>query len=175
MSSIDDWLGKVSGMVEADQIKLLLHLYEVAGKVRGQKESLDSFVRWGDMILRDFDEIDKYLVDPIQLFRTLTGQKMIDMQFPSVDQDQIEQLQKFWNSFHPSPTSYQAMWLKLWESLSEIFAVYQSRLLAEGIASGGMIYRRAVDLIKEDAEKVLPGNNYAFVAQSVVAGGLSRW
>ena len=128
MVSIDDWLTEISGFTEAGKITQLLALFEVVQNTSGQKDSIDQFIRWGEMLLRDFDEIDKYLVEPEKIFQTLYHLKEIETQFPSLDPEQLEQIYKFWKGFHPTPTSFQEKWLELWKSLGSVYKDFHEGL-----------------------------------------------
>jgi hypothetical protein len=60
---------------------LLFELYREYRKLKKGAESFDEFYFWGDMLLNDFDDVDKYLVDASQLFRNIQDIKLIDQQF----------------------------------------------------------------------------------------------
>src|SRR5574344_1783355 len=66
ITPIQDIFIKNSDFVIADDISLIFYLYEVYSKhikFDDKKETLDEFYYWGDVLLSDFDDIDKYLVD----------------------------------------------------------------------------------------------------------------
>src|SRR5665648_271581 len=50
---------------------LLFELYKVYRELSKSPESFDEFYFWGDMLLDDFDDVDKYLVDSSLLFRNV--------------------------------------------------------------------------------------------------------
>ena len=81
MYTINDFFHKSSDMVSADRIRLLLYLYECYSRLNPKSEPLDEFVFWGDVILGDFNDIDKYLVDPAQLFTNIADLKQIQDSF----------------------------------------------------------------------------------------------
>ncbi len=163
MSSVDDWMTEISGLTEAEKISQLLNLYISVSEKAGQTESLDNFVRWGDMLLSDFDEIDKYLVPPEKIFSTISGLKEIETRFPSLSPEQMAQLNKFWEGFHPTPTSYQESWLSLWQSLAEIYNDFHNRLGTLGLSTSGNIYRSSVARISKHPEESLPMEKYLFI------------
>ncbi len=163
MISIDDWMAQVSGLSEADKITQLLNLYEAVQGKDGQKEGVDQFIRWGEMLLRDFDEIDKYLVEPEKIFRTILSVKEIEAQFPSLGPEQLEQLQKFWSGFHPTPSSFQEKWLHLWNSLENIYQDFHDILTRQKLATSGYIYRSSCYKIEKDPSASLPLEKYFFI------------
>lgn len=66
---INDLMQQISGIVCGDRIKLVTELYKVYS--RHHDESFDEFYFWGDMLLSDFDQIDKYLIDADVLFTNI--------------------------------------------------------------------------------------------------------
>ena len=55
-----------------DLISLLVTLYKKYIELRKSDETFDNFVFWGDMLLGDFDDVDKYMVDARQLLPIYT-------------------------------------------------------------------------------------------------------
>jgi len=51
---------------------------------------LHLFYFWGNMLLGDFDDIDKYLVDAKDLFSNITALKEIESAFPYLTPEQVE-------------------------------------------------------------------------------------
>ena len=64
---------------------LLFELYKVYSKLKKPAESFDEFYYWGDMLLDDFDDVDKYLVDASVLFRNVLDIKNIDQPVRGID------------------------------------------------------------------------------------------
>ncbi len=174
MSSIDDWMTELSGLVEAEKICQLLNLYVSVGKETKQAESLDNFVRWGEMLLRDYDEIDKYLVPANKIFSTIKGLKEIETRFPSLSPEQMAQLHKFWEGFHPTPSSYQENWLSLWQSLSDIYIDFHKRLGSLGLSTSGHIYRYSAEKISKYPGECLPMEKYLFVGFNALTAAEDR-
>ena len=68
MYTVNDLFHKIGGLHATDKVTLLVELYECYSKLNPKAESLDDFVFWGDVILGDFNDTDKYLADPRQLY-----------------------------------------------------------------------------------------------------------
>lgn len=62
--------------------------------MRKSDETFDNFVFWGDMLLGDFDDVDKYMVDARQLFTNIHDLKEIDEFY--LTEEQIEIVKRFW-------------------------------------------------------------------------------
>ena len=69
-TTIDSLMEGASGLVRGERIRLISELYNVY-KRHHPKEEFDKFYFWGDMLIADFDMIDKYMVDAQQLLRNI--------------------------------------------------------------------------------------------------------
>ena len=67
MLTINDFFHRVGRVRSIDRVRLLIELYECYKECNPKAETLDEFIFWGDVILADFNDVDKYLVDPKQL------------------------------------------------------------------------------------------------------------
>ena len=76
MLTIEDYFASLSDLVVPDKLDLVYRLYEVYNQIvldanrstGSNPEPFHEFYFWGEMLLRDFDEIDKYLVVAGHLF-----------------------------------------------------------------------------------------------------------
>ena len=66
--SISECFASFSSKLPADRLSNLFRLYDIYRSLAGRNEDFDGFVFWGEMMLSDFDEIDKHLIDAKQLF-----------------------------------------------------------------------------------------------------------
>ena len=71
--TINDFFYQVQGGEVTDRIRLLLELYESYKAVYPKAEPLDEFIFWGEVILADFGDVDKFLVDAEDLFTDVAG------------------------------------------------------------------------------------------------------
>ncbi|MDR1380333.1 MAG: PD-(D/E)XK nuclease family protein [Tannerella sp.] len=153
--TIDDLFRRLSPKQPADRIKLLFMLYDIYRRQSGTDETFDDFICWGEMLLNDFDDVDKYLVDARQLFTNVTDLNRIDRQFSSLTPSQIQAIRSFWSSFAREIDGSDAnrqFFLHAWELLYPVYAELRERLAAEGLAYEGMIYRE----VAENLEKLPP-------------------
>ena len=140
---------------------LLFELYKVYNKLRKSAESFDSFYFWGDMLLNDFDDVDKYLVDASLLFRNVLDIKNIDLQFGGLSESQTEVVRKFWLNFNPEiPTDHKAGFISIWSVLSDLYSEFRSSLRSRNLAYEGMIFR---DMAENDKAAILSGGPYDYV------------
>ena len=102
--TIEEFIGGFSSLKVPDKLELIHQLYEtyraVMGSLPGSRnETFDQFYFWGDMLLRDFDEVDKYLVNASGLFKDLTNLKEIESGLDYLTDQQKSFLLEFWKSF----------------------------------------------------------------------------
>jgi CRISPR/Cas system-associated exonuclease Cas4 (RecB family) len=121
---------------------LLFELYKVYRKLKKSAESFDDFYFWGDMILDDFDDIDKYLVNADLLFRNVSDIKNIDKQFGGLTESQAEIVRRFWVNFNPEkPTREKNEFVDIWTILKELYTNFRDSLAARNLAYEGMLFR----------------------------------
>jgi len=97
------------------------------------------------MLLRDFDEIDKYRIDAKAIFQDLSNQKEIDQYFDYLTEDQKKFLRDFWQTIEFSSSESKARFLELWRNLYSVYTAFREELLREGIAYSGLIHRTVAE------------------------------
>ena len=128
---------------------LLFELYKVYRKLNKSSESFDDFYFWGDMLLNDFDDIDKYLVDAKLLFSNIQDIKYIDQQFGGLSESQIEIIRRFWINFNPDkPTNEKSGFISIWSVLFDMYTSLKSSLREHGLAYEGMIFRDLAESVQ---------------------------
>ena len=91
-----------------------------------------SFIIWGDMLLNDFDDVDKYLVDASLLFRNVLDIKNIDQQFGGLTDEQIEIIRRFWINFNPDkPTNEKSGFISIWSILFDLYTGFRKDIERE--------------------------------------------
>ena len=129
------------GQQPSEPLALLLELYDVYCTVRQTDEPFDRFYFWGNVMLYDFDLIDKYRIDARLLFRNLKAQKDLEGDFSFLSEEQIAHIRKFWSSFSPEKTELQERFFTIWNALPDIYTQFNQRLQEKGMAYEGMLYR----------------------------------
>lgn len=162
--TISDMFEKLSDLQKADKIKMLFMLYDIYIEVSKSAESFDEFHYWGDMLLSDFDDVDKYLVDAEQLFRNIYDLKEIDAGFSYLTLEQVEAIRRFWSSFLPiGDNEKKKDFAEMWKVLYPLYAELRNRLRQEGLGYEGMIFREVVEKVKGDEDLALPFEKVVFV------------
>ena len=152
VKTINELFSLSSPLQIAENETLIFELYKVYKELNPEAESFDEFYFWGDMIINDFDDVDKYLADASKLFYNLADLKRIDKIFGELTEDQVKIIRQFWINFNAgSPTKAKAGFLGLWSLLPEMYEKYREALAAKGIAYEGMVFRHL-------AEECIKGN-----------------
>ena len=173
MYTINDFFYKVYNVHATDKLHLLLELYDCYKELNSEAEPLDEFVFWGDVILSDFDDIDKYLVDARGLFRNVSDFKQIQDTYEYLSKNQEKAIDNFLGHFRDSKhldRGVKGRFVKLWNILFPLYESFGKRLKEKGMAYEGMVYRSlAQDLkagvsVKDILEPVFPDTvKYVFV------------
>lgn len=153
--TVSEFFRSFSHLQIEDSLGLLFRLYKIYIKRMKVSESFDEFYHWGEMLLGDFDDLDKYRVNAKHLFQNLAEEKEIDNLFDYLDEEQVIAIQSFWSTFRPEKYSeHQKEFVNLWENLYAIYSDLKEELEAEGLAFEGMASRYLVDRLESGEIKV---------------------
>ncbi|MFC2111836.1 PD-(D/E)XK nuclease family protein [Bacteroidota bacterium] len=162
--TIQDLMSRISDLEYADDLELISRLYKVYTDVRGIQESFDEFFFWGEIMLSDFDDVDKYLVNSKDLFKNIADLKDLERSFQYLTPEQLELIQRFWSSFSSQQQSEQKQqFLEIWNILDPVYEGLRNSLHESGIGYEGMIYRNVAENIKEGNVPGLPFTKLAFI------------
>lgn len=146
----NEFFGSFSDLTVADNEILLFELYKVYKLLNKNAESFDEFYFWGDLIINDFDDIDKYMADAMILFRNVHDLKEIDSYFGDIDREQAEIIKRFWKNFEPEKHSPQKDgFILVWSILNELYQGFKNRLRSQYIAYEGMILRDVAERFRD--------------------------
>ena len=161
---------QLSGKHPADKIQMLFRLYELYKQRSGSSESFDEFIYWGEMLLNDFDDIDKYMVDARMLFRNVSDLKSLDDDFNYLSPEQVQAIRSFWSSFYPKGDSpNQQHFLELWEILYDLYAGLRTSLAKDGCGYDGMIFREVVEQLEKEPMSDFPFDRVVFVGLNALS------
>jgi hypothetical protein len=152
--SIEDWMARLSDIKQIDKLDLIYRLYRVHNETVGTTEPFEQFYFWGDMLLQDFEEIDKYLVNPEHIFRDLRNLKELDASFDYLTDEQKEFLSRFWLGFDQSHSNNKEQFINLWKKLGKLYEKFTSSLKKEKLGHGGMVFRDVANRIKSGKLKM---------------------
>ncbi|GAB6394345.1 MAG: PD-(D/E)XK nuclease family protein [Bacteroidales bacterium] len=155
--TINDLFMQLSGKRLADPIGLLALLYTIYIQRSGSEETFDEFLYWGEMLLNDFNDIDKYMVDARLLFTNVTDLHSIENDFSFLNEHQIAAIRSFWSSFYPKNDSpNRQSFLSVWQILYDLYKELRETLAAKGQGYEGMIFREVTERLLQGGDCELP-------------------
>ncbi len=155
--TINDFFARLGGLRPADRMAAMLTLYDCYKALKPDAEPLDEFIFWGGVILSDFAEVDKYLVEPGHIFKNVAEYRQLQDSLDYLTAEQEEALRHFLGQFRDSG-EYKERFRRIWDILLPLYHSFNEALAAEGMATEGAIYRSiaksldsvaVVDLLEE--------------------------
>ena len=143
----------------ADPIKLVCDLYRTYTTITGYDETLDHFYGWGQLLISDFDDIDKNMATADKVFANLRDiHELDDVSYLNEEQKAI--IRKFFSNFSDDHnTLLKERFLRLWSQMGNIYHAFNSKLAEQGLAYEGQLYRQ----VAEDPTLNFAYDHYLFV------------
>ncbi|WP_159799291.1 PD-(D/E)XK nuclease family protein [Flavobacterium sp. MK4S-17] len=131
--SIEDFIQDVADVRAVDSIELLFEFYNVYLGLtpKEAQQPFETFANWAKTLLQDFNEIDRYLLNPAHVLSYLKD--IEDIKHWSVDVDKHTDMIK--------------NYLEFWKQLPLYYSSLYNHLLDNKIGYQGLIYREAVENI----------------------------
>lgn len=181
-TSISQLVADISPLVEASHYDRLFILYNQYIRITKEPVDFDRFIYWGEMLLADFDDVDRYLVDADALFVNVKRFREISSNYLTPEQLRI--ISRFWEGSHMEDLSGEVLrfwqhtesgkgkavgrFVQLWSVLRELYHAYHDALAARGLTSPGRLYRDAVANL-ENPDCPLRFTRYIFVGFNVLS------
>lgn len=153
-----------------EKIGLLFHLYDSYKTITGYTESFNEFISLGEIILKDFNDIDNYLVNAKYIFSNIEELKRYEKE-NLLTEEQIKCIEKFLGLFTEDCSEYKQKTYKLWNMMLEIYNHFKEKLSSEKICYDGMQHRMVVE--NPIAENLLP-NQVVFIGFNALDGTTRR-
>ena len=162
--TISDLFRQHTDLKPADPIKLICDIHKSFTKCTGIDETLDHFYGWGQLLLADFDDIDKNMADADSIFCNLKDIHELD-DISYLDDEQKEMLKRFFANFSDNIESeLKKRFLSLWSHFGDIYHDYNRRLTEQGIGYEGAIYRK----VASEETLHLKYDKYLFVGFNLI-------
>ena len=131
--SIESFVEELSQLKPVSNTELLFQFYNTYFELTPEKEreGFDTFSKWAQIILQDFNEIDRYLIPQKKIFDYLKAIKNIE----------------HW-SLQPNQTEVVSSYLKFWNKLPDYYSNFTKNLLAKKQGYQGLLYREAFENIE---------------------------
>ena len=162
--TISDLFRQHTDLKPADPIKLICDIHKSFTKCTGIDETLDHFYGWGQLLIADFDDIDKNMADADSIFCNLKDIHELD-DISYLDDEQKEMLKRFFANFSDDIESeLKKRFLSLWSHFGDIYHDYNRRLTEQGIGYEGAIYRK----VASEETLHLKYDKYLFVGFNLI-------
>jgi len=149
VKTIEDIFYQYAGQRPADDLTLIFELYRVYSDLHPEPEDFDKFFFWGEMILKDFNDLDQFMADAKKLYHQLAEFKEFESDQSFLTESQVELIQQFWNSFVRQDRMHQEKFLKFWEMLNPLYQAFQASLNVSGLAYSGKLYRKVAESLDQ--------------------------
>lgn len=132
--SIEEFISELSGLQQLDHIQTLFEFYEVYLSTHNEsnKDSFENFSNWAQTLIYDFNEIDRYCIDPDSFFNYLSGVQ--DLNHWYLQKEKTELVQNY---------------ISFWNNLITYYTNFKNHLVSKKIGYQGLLYREAADAIKK--------------------------
>ena len=107
IKTINELFQSFSSIKLAESELLVFELFKIYRELNKNAGKIDDFFFWGEMLVNDFDDVDKYLIDASRLFINVTEIKEIDSRFGELTEVQIAIIKQFWVNFNPAVSTDQ--------------------------------------------------------------------
>lgn len=154
-----------------DNIRLICILYKhykkhIEENTNELCEPFDKFYFWGEILLSDFDDVDKNLVEASQLFQNMKDLAVMKDDFEYLSEEQKSVLHRFFSSFSEERQSkLRQHFINVWDNLFKIYSDFKKELSEKKIAYEGMLYRDVIEKIDIDNMKA---KKYVFIGFNVL-------
>lgn len=144
--TMNDFFYRICKSSSTDRITLLTRLYDcykpLFEKRSGKSaETLDDFIFWGDVILSDFNDVDKYLVNPEAIFTNIAEYKEMQSDLSYLTDNQRQALESFLGNFRQG-ADYKTRFQNIWDVLLDLYRNFKALLESQGLNYEGQVYRR---------------------------------
>ena len=140
--SIEEFVEELSKLKPISNTELLFEFYNSYIELTpiGKQDSFESFSKWAQILLQDFNEIDRYLIPQENIFNYLSD---------------IQELNHW--SLNENKSDFVKNYLSFWNKLFSYYTNFIEKLLDKNLGYQGLIYRQAAknisSYIKNNSEK----------------------
>jgi len=169
IKTISEFLCDYSSLRLAEPIELMADLYIAHQQESGSKESFDDFYFWAEMMLNDFNDVDKYLVNPALVFTNVKDFRNIEDKIDFLTGEQLAVIQRFFKNFSQLQQSVlKDKFLEIWEVLLPVYTRFHTLLNTNKVGYEGMIYRDALQTIQNADASYFPFKKVYFAGFNAI-------
>ena len=157
--TISDLFRSHSRLKVADPILLVCELHKCFTQCTGINESLDHFYGWGQLLLADFDDLDKNMAPADKVFANLRDIHELD-DVSYLSDEQRDMIRRFFSNFTPDHNSeLKERFLRLWSHIGDIYNAFNRQLATQNLCYEGALYRQ----VATDESLAFEYDTYAFI------------
>lgn len=146
--TINEWVDQHTKERIISQTELLFLLYSVHVAIEKQDaEPFNDFIKWGKIVLSDFDEIDRYMVPPRLIFSDLKNVRDIEN----------------WSFLAEELSAGQEKYITLWDKLPTYYALLKTELESRSIKYQGDAYKAFYEQLINPEVNELNALHYYFI------------
>lgn len=128
--SIEEFVGNLSQLKKAPQIQQVFTLYSAYQEciAKEKQDSFEDCLQWLSRLLKDFNDIDAYQVDPATILTNVGAFYALELLNDEEEEFSIDQA--------------------FWEALPNIYDEFKNKLVDKQWGTMGMLYREALDSLQ---------------------------
>lgn len=168
VTAINDLLTELTHATTATDIEMIFALYDAYCNVMGDRaQSFDKFIYWAQLIISDFNDIDRSMADAREIYANLDSLNSLGSNYLSPEvQEAVEKVfgtslftaffdtsaeADLWQrrssaSATPADGVVKQEFLNLWNALHAIYLEYHKALESKAVVSPGMLLRMAAEV-----------------------------
>ncbi|WP_347840955.1 PD-(D/E)XK nuclease family protein [uncultured Draconibacterium sp.] len=163
ITTVNELISSYSPLQKGEKLQLISVLYDIFCLHTKTTETFDEFYFWGEILLTDFNDIDRYLVNAKDLFSNIADLKEIESVFDYLTADQKKALEQFWGSMAVSDKKgFKEKYISIWDKLYPVYTDFKKQLAEKKIAYPGMMDRHIVENLDKENYN-LAFNKYYFI------------
>ncbi|MCM0041247.1 MAG: PD-(D/E)XK nuclease family protein [Algoriphagus sp.] len=170
--TIEQLVYQLAGNTPSDDLTLVFELYEEYRSLQKEAEPFDRFYHWGELILKDFNDLDQFLAPVKQVYAQLAEIKEFESDLSFLTEEQLALIAQFWKAFERQNETEKERFLKFWQILGALYEGFQVRLQTSGKAYGGQLYRQVAStregIAKPDKHLIFIGFNAFTLAEEKI-------
>lgn len=170
--TIEQLVYQLAGNTPTDDLTLVFELYEEYRTLQKDAEPFDRFFHWGELILKDFNDLDQFLAPVKQVYAHLAEIKEFESDLSFLTEEQWALIAQFWKAFERQNETEQERFLKFWQILGSLYEGFQERLQKSGLAYGGQLYRQVASttnsIVQPDKHVIFIGFNAFTLAEEKI-------
>lgn len=168
ITTLGDLLRKGSDFAVADQVTLRCELYKAYVEVedgmgasnnesegtssRKRRHDFDSFYSWAGIIINDFSDIDRALVDPVKIYSNITSLQQLSDEMDYLSDRQREAIERFWHILFEEKTDAMGdkklvhrRFVEDFRKMDALYRVFRNRLKEQDLVYPAMLLRDAAE------------------------------